>query len=180
MKKILLVLILAMIGMSTHAQSWAQPGATWYYDYTNSWTVYGYHEIQKTGDTTINGYLCDNLFSTFHGYDYLASQFFTSQSRNYTYISNDTLYYLYRNQFVVMAVFTAQVGDRWNIPYDSTACNLNTPYLHVDSLGQGVFSVDTLPVLYLTAFRNNLSNYSLILTKKIGYSLFMFDSMECF
>jgi len=181
MKKSLQILIMfAFIGLSAQAQSWATAGATWYYNFGNSWTDFGYHEIQKTSDTLINGKACDNLLSTFHGYDYFQSQFFTSQSRNYTYINNDTLYYLYHNQFVIMAVFSAQVGDKWKIPFDTAECNnVDSAYFNVDSLGQIVFSGDTLPVLYLTSYQNNSAVNSCFLTKKMGFNLFMFDSLEC-
>ena len=181
MKKSILILVLFVFtNHCTHAQTWAQPGATWYYSYGNSWTDFGYHEIQKTGDTLINGFLCDKLHSTYVVYNYMMTSFDTSYGMDFTYISNDTLYHFYNNSFVVMAIFGAQVGDRWKISYDTGLCHgVDTCYFRVDSLGQRIYARDTLPVLFLSEIVNSFVSKHFVLNKKMGFDLEMFPYREC-
>ncbi|MEI6817024.1 MAG: T9SS type A sorting domain-containing protein [Bacteroidota bacterium] len=178
-RRLLLVLFLVMIGFGANAQPWAQPGATWYYSYEGL-TEMGYHKIEKTNDTLIGGILCDNLLSTFHYFEYMNYTFYTSQHRDHTYISNDTLYYLYNDHFVVMAVFSALSGDKWKVPFDTVDCsNTDSSYMHVDSIGQRIYSGHTLSVFYVTELNNTYIRYSEMLTKRMGYSLVMFPKLDC-
>src|ERR1017187_5567371 len=174
MKKSILILVLFVFtNHCTYAQTWAQSGATWYYSYGNSWTDFGYHEIQKTGDTLINGFLCDKLYSTYVVYDYMMTSFYTWYGMDFTYISNDTLYHFYNDRFNVMAIFSAQIGDTLKVPEDTTICLApNTISYVVDSIGQRIFSIDTLATIYYP-------NYPIMLTKKMGFSLFMFPDPTC-
>ena len=98
-------------------QPWAAPGATWYYSNVNGFMGYeGYQKIQKTGDTLINGINCDNLLITDYIYDYTISSFRSDTSRNYTYISNDSVYFvfisLYLSIFLIYFLFTTDFNRR--------------------------------------------------------------------
>ncbi len=109
-----------------------------------------------------------NIYETFHVYNWQMNQWETSHGNIFTYQSNDTIYYWMNNQFWIYAIYTAQLGDTWNFARDTSFCH-DSSYFHVDSLGQKIIGIDTLPVWYLTAY-----NYSgtgnqvpFILTEKL-------------
>jgi hypothetical protein len=100
-----------------NAQPWAQPGAHWFYqDGDNVQIGYsGYIEITKTGDTLINGIICDILKCHHAGISWwqggLPYNYYSSNQ--YTYVNNDTVYQWRNNQFYILYVLSAQPPDYW-------------------------------------------------------------------
>ena len=175
MKKILLIsIILFSFKPITNAQSWAQPGAKWYY--SNNTTFYvGYYKIEKISDTVINNINCDNYLTTEFRFNGNST---TIYNHEYTYQSNDTVYRWFNNQFIIYALYSSVVGDTWNFPVDSFSCS--TPgYFLVDSIGETIINSDTLSVRYLTMFLPNMGAGQVTLTEKLGYSHTMFPYWSC-
>jgi len=177
-KNIYLSLLFFTLAMPVIAQQpWAQTGATWYYtDNDIIWGWAGYNKVEKLGDTLFNGFNCDNLLSTRHIFNYPTSQFYDDTTHEYTYISNDTLYWWKNNQFVLLANYAAGPGETWLIP-DAGNC-IDSNYFQVDSVGQMIIGIDTLSVHYLTA-HIQFMNPQVRLIEKIGYDLTMFPYWNC-
>jgi|GEM_PF-2702231 len=117
MKKIYILFFIILLSTASQAQPWAQPGAHWYYqDGDNAQIGFsGYLEINRTGDTLINGTTCDVLRCHHVGIVWwTGGQPYNYYSPNqYTYVSNDTVYYWKNNQFSVLYVLNAQPVDFW-------------------------------------------------------------------
>ena len=179
MKKSLILLFIVSFTMTKllAQQPWAAPGATWYYSYNGSfWPFSGYQKIEKSGDTLISGINCDNFLTTVYGYNYLIGNFTSDTTHEFAYISQDTLYYWFENQFRMIGNFGAAVGDNWVFP--SGNC-VDSNYFHVDSIGQKIISSDTLKVLYLTEYVQGSSFSGVTLTEKIGFNTMMFPYYYC-
>ncbi len=139
MKKILFIALIFLLKSQIifGQQTWAQPGATWYYGIgdNSSWGSSGYVEIKKIGDTLFNGINCDVL--TFH-FDYIQNwtggtyQNYYSTNR-YTYISNDTVYLNYGTTFETMFLTSPSPGSYWVTGPDETG-NCAGDTIEVDSL----------------------------------------------
>jgi hypothetical protein len=173
-KNLLFIMLIFSINSKLNAQTWANPGATWYY--SNNTTFYiGYYKIEKIGDTLINSFNCDNYLTTeliFNG------SFNTIYNHEYTYQSNDTVYRWFDNQFVIFAIYNSSIGDTWSFPVDSSSCT-SSGFFQVDSIGQTIINNDTLSVRYLTMVLPNLGSSQVTLTEKIGYSHTMFPYWSC-
>lgn len=128
MKKQLLLFFSYIISTVALAQSpsWVNPGATWYYKWTNYGFV-GYNKIVYTHDTLIGTKTCEVLETT--SYVYGASGpgggtvFFYSQvqPKHFTYASGDTVFYQNDSgRFSVLYNFGAVIGDSWNLGIDSS------------------------------------------------------------
>jgi|SRR5688572_2235946 len=98
--------------------TWAQPGAHWYYTIGDSVPIgyYGYYEIWEDGDTIFNNSLTCNILRTHEK----AIQFWNGNNiyenygpTLYTYMSNDTVYCYYLNQFHVLFVNNILPGQSW-------------------------------------------------------------------
>jgi len=117
MKTKLLFVVLFLLSTKLNAQSWAQPGAHWFFqDGDNAQIGYsGYIEVSKISDTLINGLMCDVLACHHVGikwwtggtpYDYYSPN-------QYTRVSNDTVYQWQNGQFYVLYVFNVQPMNYW-------------------------------------------------------------------
>ena len=178
MKKLFLIsLILFYFKPISNAQSWAQPGATWYYSDNSIWFS-GYYKIEKTGDTIINSISCDNYLTTEFVFSFIMGGYTTLYAHEYTFQSNDTVYRWYNNQFIIYALYSSNVGDTWDFPVDTSNCSTQGYFL-VDSIGQSIINSDTLSVRYLTVFTPNMGSSQVTLTEKLGYSHTMFPYWSC-
>ncbi len=183
MKNALLLLTVMVLTINGYSQSWARAGATWYYTAHYSYIPYpvdGYDKFEKIGDTLVGGKLCDNIYETFHVFNWQLNVWITEHSNTFTYQSNDTVFYWMNNRFWIYANYSAQVGDTWNFARDTASCS-DSSYFHVDSLGQRIIGVDTLPVWYLTShyYTAILPITQVVLTKTIGYDITMFPFANC-
>lgn len=102
-------------GMAS-AQSWCQPGATWYHGYWNPETgTVGYIRTEYTGDTLLGGSMAQKLEGWFYGY--------SSQSQEYNSYTTAPLYTTHadglvriwtaENEYDTLFNFNAGPGDSW-------------------------------------------------------------------
>jgi hypothetical protein len=118
MKRFLLLSLFfsAFIIQSQAQQPWAKPGATWYYsEYAMPNT--GYMKCWKGNDTIINGINCDVIHSiargtTNFGMGNYGSYYYTYPD-HFTYINNDTVYYLTDAGFKPLYYYGVQAGGYW-------------------------------------------------------------------
>jgi len=142
--KHLLVLLLIFTSTISTAQTWVQPGATWFYEYEQFSTVcYGslikYH---YENDVQIGGQLCQEFKQTTYSstWDPLDS---TTTTIGYTYTSGDTVYYWHHDQFFVLFDFGAQIGDSWVIS-DSLNSNILNDTICGDTSSVTVTDIGTI------------------------------------
>lgn len=164
MKKFyLLNCIFFLIAFSNaNAQSWAQPGATWYYGVNpGSGGVSGYIKISKTADTLIQTHICDVLQKRAVGH----SIFFTPPDFDfvygfeYTYVENNIVYHWRQNQFFVLYDFTAPVGGTWEVaasPVGVQGCGASG---FVEISQTGIMTAGGQNRNYQTVVTSNFSNY---------------------
>ncbi len=117
MKKICFLVFIISFSTALHAQPWAQPGATWYYDINpNGGGVTGYVKITKTGDTLIQSHWCDILEKRSVGHTYPMFQYFNAvYGYEYTYTQGNIVYNWRNNSFFVLYDFNALPGDGWTV-----------------------------------------------------------------
>lgn len=151
MKKLLLILF-AAITFPSYSQSWAAPGATWYYDFT-SWAMPmsqpGFERIQNIGDTIINSRQYNKLQIYREWYDA------STQTTNSYYVpqleftrSDSGVVYYYRDSAdYVLYDFNAQPGETWVLrnEFENTPCD--TSSVVVDSISVMIINGDTLRTL---------------------------------
>lgn len=118
MKRILwaCMLLSAFFGESLHAQVWAPPGATWYYDWS-SFGPFGYAEMHALGDTLVGGALCSDLLLTVHAYDPFGQVFYDQPLQHYyTHVNGDLVSIWNGVQFDTLFWFGATAGEQWDYP----------------------------------------------------------------
>lgn len=140
-----LLAVLLFFPFAIFAQTWANPGATWYYDYSPD-QPNGYIKIERIGESISEGHLCDVLKQTSVLND--SGSIAESPITFFTYQSNDTVYIggvpsSNGSYFVPLYVFNLPSGAWMNSifsswKYDSTGYtnllgqNLKTAYIHHD------------------------------------------------
>jgi hypothetical protein len=180
MKKLHTILLIFLISFTnfSFSQNWCASGALWYYTYTN-FTFDGYVKIEKVGDTTINTFTCDILQKTLIGYNYISSTYdTTSLGREYTRLSNDTVYNFRSGQFYVLYCFNAVPGDTWLIAGNNINCAL-TDTISVDSIGTTVINSTTLKYIWTSPTSANGWRFTNRIIEKIGCIGYMFPEPFC-
>lgn len=175
---IFLLFFFSFIYCFSFSQNWAAPGAIWYYTYTN-FTFDGYVKIEKVGDTTINTFTCDILQKTRIGYNYISSTYdTTSLGKEYTRLSNDTVYNFRGSQFYILYIFNANPGDTWIVAGNNTNCNV-TDTVKVDSIGLTVINSSTLRYLWTSSPILGEWRFTNKIIEKIGCVGYMFPEPYC-
>ena len=151
MNKFLLALFISA-SVSSFAQSWAPPGATWYYDFTvyaMPFPQYGYERIQNIGDTVIASKQYNKLQIYRAWYDQQAQQtnFYTVPQLEFTRADSGVVYYYRDSAEYVLYDFNAQPGETWVLrnEFEGTPCD--TARVVVDSIATTIINGDTLRVL---------------------------------
>lgn len=150
MKKLLLLLCVSYC-FTAKAQSWAAPGATWYYG-CNCYSGPGYERITRIGDTIINGKEYDKLQRFYAWYDswlnhpdsmYVPELALTREDSGVVYLRHDTTDYVFFD-------FNAHPGDSWllatTFPFSGGGCDTGT--VITDSTSFMVANGDTLRMIY--------------------------------
>jgi hypothetical protein len=190
MKKIYFILLLFFSWLNIHAQPWAQPGATWYNDRSPTIGIWGYIKITKTGETIIQGHLCDILEKRTVGYQYAPfyQPFDTVYGFEYTYSNGNIVYHFRNNVEHTLYDFNAMPGNGWTVAacenhfYWATACN-DTGSVSVTQTG--TVSINGQSLQYLDVVADSLSNYgfdelSSTIIEKIGNTTsFIADYVDC-
>lgn len=149
MKKLLLSFSLLFSVLTSDAQQWAAPGATWYYE-MNNFMSSGYERITKIGDTLINGKDYDVL-DIYHRWYTMWNNQTGSYTLPHHYVRADSnvVYFFnpYSQQDYVLYDFNAQAGDSWLScsRYNIGTCDTGT--IHINSVTTTIINGDTLDVL---------------------------------
>lgn len=150
MKKLLLFFLL-LTAAPAFAQSWAAPGATWYYDYIY-FNCTGFERIQRVGDTLIQGHQYDKLetFRKWRCIMPLDSGEYTVPAWAYTRIVNNQVLLWRDSADYVLYDFNAQPGTTWmsavQMPFPIPPCDTGT--LYCDSISYLYVNGDTLKMVY--------------------------------
>lgn len=183
MKTIYTLLILFIFAQNqAHSQThWAQPGAKWYYS-CNDPLAFGYQRFERLNDTLFNGIVCQQIHKNFSLLVWGIPQF--GQEDYYCYLSNDTAYTWNDSNFVIHAIYNAQIGDTWPMTNRAAPCASGVGYFQVDSIGNVVICNDTLTRWFLTAYFPNYQTSGFFtvptyLTEKLGYDFAMFPFYTC-
>jgi hypothetical protein len=144
-----LILLLLSVSLSSFSQKWCPPGARWYYGLESGFGYSGYIKITYTGDTLIQGKICNKLARKETGADYMTSTPYSIRwGVSYTYYDSLTsiVYILNHTHFDTLYDFAAVPGMKWTVPgsrhYGNT-CD-STGLVQVDSIGQEVVNGRTL------------------------------------
>lgn len=151
MKNFLLALFISF-SVSSFAQSWAAPGATWYYDltiYAMPFPQYGYERIQNIGDTIIGTHQYNKLqiFRSWYNAQAQQTTNYTLPQLEFTRADSGVVYYYRDSAEYVLYNFNAQPGETWVLrnEFDWTTCD--TASVVVDSIATTIINGDTLRVL---------------------------------
>lgn len=120
MKTLTSLLFCLALNFISFSQVWIDQGATWHYDY---WGVAeeGFYKMENVGDTLIEGHLCQQIetkryiFGMTGPNSGIVHTGTEELPENYTYVSGDTVFYRYNNEFFVLFNFSASIGDEWII-----------------------------------------------------------------
>lgn len=116
MQRLLVFIVLLAAYFPAQAQSWAPDGAVWHFSYLEFWNQ-GYIKVEKTGDTTINGYTCDILTKTSVLKNLITSHYDTTTIGREFIRADGNKVSIYRfNRFYTLFDFDAIPGDTWEIP----------------------------------------------------------------
>lgn len=151
MKKLLLILFIAA-SVPSIGQSWAAPGATWYYDFTAfifPQPQSGFERIQNIGDTVINSRQYNKLQIYRQWYDQstqTTNTYYVPQLE-FTRVDSGVVYYYRDSADYVLYDFNAQPGDTWVLrnEFENTPCD--TSSIVVDSISIMIINGDTLRTL---------------------------------
>ncbi|MDH4474095.1 MAG: T9SS type A sorting domain-containing protein [Fluviicola sp.] len=125
---------------SLFSQVWVESNPVWHYKYSTI-SEGGFIKIEQTGDTVINGFLCQKLNGIKHRFFITGPNGDMAHDASdfgewYTRASNDTVYYWKNWQFHILYDFSATEGDSWLIEHGTTyfECN-DSSYTKVESVG---------------------------------------------
>lgn len=183
MKKLLLILLL-FSAIPSFSQSWAAPGATWYYDF-QYFACTGFERIQKTGDTIIEGRQYDKLeiFRKWRCFNPSDSGSYTIPQLEFTRAVNGIVYIYRDSADYVLYDFNAQAGDSWVVRAEtimnSGVCDTGT--VVTDSATTVIINGDTLRKIYTQPFDPNfpMMSFYFPVVEKIGGLANLFPYQMC-
>jgi len=153
-----LSIIFIIYSLSSFAQPWIEQGATWHYSWINV-SNYGFRKIEYTQDTLIQNKTCQMLVVENHTFErdqfqdnYLGGGVIDT---NYTYSKNDTVFWLINETFHILYDFNADVGDSWDLGFDTNEYKCSKSYTVVDSIGTIEINGKTLRWVALNWTKNS-------------------------
>lgn len=170
MRALLLVFLSFFCANTLLAQQvWIDQGATWHYNFYLG--VQGFVKHAYTSNTTIEGQDCQVIQSSrYRFFQYNGSYNLLSienEGPNYTYASNDTVYWWVDDQFYVLYDFSAQPGDQWVIgPAVGPGCHEGK--VQVDSIGTATINGQNLRWVALHALDSSSYYYKGIAFERFG------------
>ena len=175
MKKIFFIFISTILSFNIIGQDFAPIGAEWYYNelFATSGDV-DYIKLTSEKDTLINGEICRKVTKRHR----LACK--DRPDVEYLFSKNDTVFFLDTifNEFQILYVFNAQVGDSWIIKVKSEEQVVDTLIITVDSVSIvqiNEFDLKALHVTYANYDENYPIEYTSTIIEKIGDVLYMFN-----
>jgi hypothetical protein len=143
MKSTSLLFCFSLLSILTQAQSWAPPGATWYYEIVHPFSsLVTYARYESIGDTVLLGQNCRIITQTTGSSpnDYMIGRSNTA----YTYEMNGKIY-VYNpgnSNFSLIYDFAADSGDTWITTWDT--CSYQRLILRTDSIVVNGYTLKTL------------------------------------
>lgn len=180
MKKLLLLSVL-VISTQSFAQSWAAPGATWYYDF-QYFQLTGFERIQNMGDTMIGAYQYNKLQIYRQWYDMANQQTgnYTLPQYEFTREDSGVVYYYRDSADYVLYDFNAQAGDTWVLRNEFSGTPCDTSSVVVDSTAITVINGDTLRVMRTSPLNwNGITFQYPRIVEKIGSFANLFPYTMC-
>lgn len=188
MKKNLLFFFILFLSVTSRAQSWCPPGATWYYRDINTnpdtWKD-GTLELKFTHTVTINNVVCKEIKGTFYGAsnhqdpsyyevpDYVTYR--TYENNNVVYIFNVS-----SQQFDTIANFNAHIADSWFYALNSSFCtDINVPRNRLTVYDTGHVVINTVSLKKLVVSPLNVTPQNVIIEKIGGMPGFLFIMQDC-
>lgn len=154
--KNLTTLLIFFISLAAQGQIWIDTGATWHYEKTGHYN--GLDKIEFVGDTLIQDQTCQKLqisSYTFAPSEWGGGIMSTSISEKYTYSSGDTVFYLVNDQFHILYNFGAQVGDTWELGFDTNALLCGPSFVEVTSSGSTEINGEMVEWIAVTTLPNS-------------------------
>ncbi len=162
MKFIFYLFAIIFSSSTAFGQVWVDSDAQWTYEILDDGNP-GRYEYEYVSDTLIEGHNCQKITG-------VRQQYFLSGGEweelppvtlyeNYTYVSGDTIFYYFNDQFFVLYDFGATVGDQWLIAdtiHSATALCNDSSFVEVVETG----SMDINDVTYRTITLKTLENSS--------------------
>jgi hypothetical protein len=164
-----IALFYIFFAVSLHGQTWIDQGAVWHYDWSG--TLPGFDKIEYVGDTLIQNKNCQKLEITsymFAPLDYSGELLSTSYKYQFTYQSNDTVFYLVNDQFHILYDFGAKIGDKWSLGIDTNEFDCGPSWVEVESAGSTVIGGDTLEWISVVTLPNSSVGLSGKIYKRFG------------
>jgi hypothetical protein len=115
-KLVLLFLLTSLTFVSSKGQIWIEDDAVWHYDFYVSGS--GFYKIELGTDTLIQNKNCQRYLITKYtfyqqpGGIYLQGPIINFPSE-FTYVSEDTVFYYKNEKFYILFNFNSNVGDQW-------------------------------------------------------------------
>ncbi len=184
MKKLLLILFAALT-LPSFSQSWAAPGATWYYDlsiYTFPGLLDGYERIQNIGDTVINSRQYNKLqiYREWYNPSTQTNDSYYVPQLEFTRSDSGVVYYYRDSADYVLYDFNAQPGDTWVLRNEFENSPCDTSSIIVDSISFRIINGDTLRALRTSPLNwTGITFYYPPLIEKIGGMANLFPYTMC-
>jgi hypothetical protein len=164
----LAVLMLGWFTIPLLAQTWCPPGAVWH-DNVIGWALTGCETRTYTGDTLIQGQLCQTIHVRNRTYSYWDEELSTAEYDMHTRLDNGVVYALWSEDGTwysdTLYWLTAPVGARWNVFGAEGMCPDGERWVEVLSIEDRVINGLTLQVRQLG--NDNLSGEMVVTAEMI-------------
>jgi hypothetical protein len=183
MKKTILFLASLLIPFVMLSQSWISDNAVWHYGYFNLMEA-GFDKIEYVSDTVIGGHQCEYLQVTRHRYYSTGGGWIpagvNTLDPQFTYFSNDTVYYWNNSKFDILYYFGAQPGDNWSLGVDTNMLSCSESIVNVDSIGTIELNGEIYRWVSVSPEPNSSSYLSGKIVERFGaYETYLFPLMQC-
>ncbi|WP_165851385.1 T9SS type A sorting domain-containing protein [Brumimicrobium aurantiacum] len=180
MKTLLATLFIFNFSILLFAQSWADQGANWKYNYSNGFGLEGYTQIKYVGDTVIGGQNAQILDKHLYGYDQVSSEDVEYDlGSEYTYENNGVVYLRHNNSWDTLYHFNAGVGDSWRAAKQpqTSVCDSNSRLLVIAT---GTKTVNAISLNYVVVELENYNGVADTILEKVGFiNSYMFPYDDC-
>lgn len=157
------------------AQTWIDSNAVWHYDLEelSGLSIQGFYKYEYTEDTLIDGFLCQKIEAkVYEFYSWPTVEFLDSSiaETNYTYVSNDTVFYRNNEEFFVLFDFGASIGDTWIVSTTNNGngfCN-DTSRVEVIDTGSVIINSEFLRTITLQPLSGSSYGLAGVYNEKFG------------
>ena len=136
-KRIFVLSIFGSFLVPASAQMWCPPGAVWE-DNVQGWAWEGCETRTYTGDTLIDGQICQTIHVWKSSYSHLSQETTTAEYDVHTRLEDGVVYALWQSEGTwfedTLYWFTAPVGARWNLVGAEEMCPVGDGWVEVLSI----------------------------------------------